>query len=306
MRAFSPAAEHFQASLKGIEHAESKPRVRLADIHYVWQSSGDCYGVCAFDLTPANDDSAVIELPPNLSLISLTVADLPAAVASAGDRNWRFALGPPQLPQHIELVFQGTVPAGAGSAGPLRLEAPVLQGMEVDQTLWTIYGPPAAGLGQPVDSPPASATHLELARLEATKSVLGMAEHVASEQIPEEMVRWQALWKDRLRAARLRVQHLRLTSNRTGDRRDLETWNAEESEITARPGIGSSSPNAASTPTFEPLELLTADVSDGHSLVCGQPAGDSRAMTVPTHSRRTAILVGGWRRRCCCLAWREC
>ena len=198
MRSFSPAAEHFQASLKGIEHADSKPRVRLADVHYVWQSSGDCYGLCAFDLTPASDETAVIELPPNLSLIGLTVADLPAAVASAGDRNWRFALGPPQLPQHIELVFQGTVPPGAGSAGPLRLEAPVLQGMEVDETLWTIYGPPAAGLGQPVDSPASAATHLELARLEATKSVLGMAEHVASEQIPEEMVRWQALWKERL------------------------------------------------------------------------------------------------------------
>ena len=149
MRSFSPAAEHFQASLKGIEHADGKPRVRLADVHYVWQSDGDCYGVCAFDLTPASDESAVIELPANLSLVGLTVAGLPASVASAGDHSWRFALGPPQLPQHIELAFQGTVLSGGGASRPLRLESPRLQGMEVDDALdrlWAVgRGPGPAG-----------------------------------------------------------------------------------------------------------------------------------------------------------------
>ena len=204
-----------------------------------------------------------------MTLVSLTVADLPAAVAPAGPQGWQFALGPPQLPQHVEVVFQGTLADARASAGPLRFEAPSLAGLEVEETLWTVYGPAGAGRGDPVDASPMTAAGQELERLEATKSVLGLAAHVASEQMPEEMNRWRSLWKGRFLAARARVGRLALTSSQAAGRRDLETWTREEAEIAARLEIVATAPAVPGAPAFEPLQLLAANVAtDPNAVGC--------------------------------------
>ena len=269
MQTFHVLGEHFQASLKNIEHRHNSPRVRLADIYYSWQADGDYYGVAAFELTPASASTAVVTLPQGMTLVSLTVADLPAAVAPAGPQGWQFALGPPQLPQHVEVVFRGTLANAQASAGPLRFEAPSLVGLEVEETLWTVFGPPGAGRGEPLDTSAMTAAGQELQRLEASKSILGLAAHVASEQMPEEMNRWQSLWKGRFLAARARVGRLTLTSGQGAGRRDLETWAREENEIATRPGIMATTPAILGAPAFEPLQLIAANVAtDPNSVGC--------------------------------------
>jgi hypothetical protein len=280
VRTFRVVGDHFHASLKGIEHSPGKPHVRLADIQYVWQADGNYYGVCAFDLTLASDSSAILNLPPEMSLVSVAVADLPTPVVLTGERRWRFALGPPQLPQHIEVVFRGTLPRGQASFGPLQAEAPILEGLQVDETLWTIYGPPGAAPGELVDADPATAARLELARLEATKSVLGLADHVASEQMPEEMDHWRALWKARFLAARGRVQRLMLSSNQVADRQELEAWMRDEVEIGTRLEIASVATPVKSRPEFEPLELLAAGVATDPSVVSCRFTGSAPAVIV--------------------------
>jgi hypothetical protein len=208
------------------------------------------------------------------------VAELPAAAVPAGQHSWRFPLGPPQLPQHVEIVFRASGAAGVGSSGPGRFEAPTLEGLEVDQTLWTIYGPESAGPGKVFNSPLATGTGLELARLEATRSVLALAAHVASEQIPEEMNHWEAPWKERLLAARERISRLRLTDNDVTDRRDLESWTQKESEIAATLGIAGTAPPILGGPAFEPLDLLSAEVAGGRSMTVCQFIGSAPAVTL--------------------------
>jgi hypothetical protein len=290
---FHVLGEHFQASLKTIEHTPSSPRVRLADIHYAWQTDGDYYGVSAFELTPASASTAVVKLPAGMTLVSLTVADLPVAVVQTGSQGWQFALGPPQLPQHVEVVFRGSLADGRLASGPLRFEAPVLAGLEVEETLWSVYGPASAGRGDPIDAVPMTATAEELERLEATKSILALAAHVASEQMPEEMDRWNSLWRGRFLAARGRFSRLALTSNQAAGRRDLERWTREEAEIAARPGIAPIAAAVPSAPAFEPLQLVVANVATDPSFVGCKFVGSAPALTV----RYTQVSRGdlGWR-----------
>ena len=151
MQTFRVSGEQFQASLRNIEHTPSRPRVRLADIHYVWQADGNYYGVSTFELAPASALNATVEVPPGMSLVSVAVADLPAAVVPSGPHGLAVLLGPPRLPQHVEIVFRGTLANACSSSGLLRFEAPSLEGLEVDETLWTVYGPAGAGPGDPVD-----------------------------------------------------------------------------------------------------------------------------------------------------------
>ncbi|HTU25170.1 MAG TPA: hypothetical protein VMF30_07220 [Pirellulales bacterium] len=279
MQAFHVLGEHFQASLKNIEHTSIPPRVHLADVGCVWQADGEYYGVAAFELSPASASRAVLKLPPDMELISLAVADLPTAVTSVGAGAWQFSLGPPQLPQHVEVIFRGTLAGGRLSAGSLRFEAPMLADLEVEKTLWTVYGPSAAGRGTPLDVAPLSATGQELERLEATKSVLGLAAHVASEQLPEEMQHWYSLWKGRMLAAHARVGRLTLTSNQAAARQDLDAWNRGEAEV-VRLGIATTTPTAAKAPIFEPLTLLAANVATDPNVVSCKFAGGAPALVV--------------------------
>jgi hypothetical protein len=165
--------------------------------------------------------------------------------------------------------------------------------LEVEETLWTVYGPTGAGRGDPVDASPLTAAGQELERLEAAKSVLGLAAHVASEQMPEEMNRWKSLWKGRFLAARARVGRLTLTGSQAAGRRDLETWTREETAIATRLEIPATAPAVPGAPAFEPLQLLAADVATDPSFVGCKFAGSVPALTVryPQVSRGDL----GWR-----------
>jgi hypothetical protein len=152
--------------------------------------------------------------------------------------------------------------------------------LEVEETLWTVFGPPGAGRGEPVDTSAMTAAGQELQRLEANKSILGLAAHVASEQMPEEMNRWQSLWKGRFLAARARVARLTLTSGQGAGRRDLETWAREENEISTRPGIMATTPAILAAPAFEPLQLIAAKVATDPNSVGCKFVGSAPALTL--------------------------
>jgi hypothetical protein len=254
----------------------------LADILAAWHADGTFAGVASFDLDPAGSAQAVLNVPQEVELVHLSVAGLPVAAALAGPDSWRFALQSTQLPQRIEVVFRGALVASAGPADRVQVPAPGIEGVEVDRTLWTVYGPPSAGPASLLE-PTSILTPVrqELSRLEATESILDQASRVAGEQAIEEIRRWYAPWNARFVAARDRIHELTRLANPPSAARDreLEALNRQEMSIAERLGIGAGLPEDASVP-FESARLFDAVSTRGQEPVRCLTAGNARALTL--------------------------
>ena len=188
----------------------------------------------------------------------VTVAGLPAASAPAGPDGWRLVLQSAQLPQRVEAIFRGTLPAGGSPPRRVELPAPSIDGVEVERTLWTVYAPAAAGMAIPPEPTGAlSPVRQELARLESNEAVLDLGSHVAGEQSPEEIRRWYSAWNARFVAARDRIQQWSRAGGRASAARDqeLEDLSRREQSVAERLGVGPGAAEQAAGP-FEAARLL--------------------------------------------------
>jgi hypothetical protein len=207
------AGEHFQASLKAVQRASASAQVSLADIHLVWQANGHCQGVAIFDLKPFGATSCVLELPSGCRLVHVSIESLPALLTPLGEQRWRLGLGPPQLPQRVEVVYTGPAP---GSASRRQFECPRLKDLEVECTLWTVHGPPSSGVGQPRDSNwLVSVAQPELTRLQSVAALVGLPAEVLGEHLPEEVARWYRPWKKRYAESRSLLKWNLVAAHRT-------------------------------------------------------------------------------------------
>ncbi len=197
---YQVAGEHFQASLKAVKRTGAVSHVMLADLHVIWQPDGNCQGVATFDLEPGTANSCVLELPPGHRLLHAAVESLPALVVPLDGNRWRLGLGPQQLPQRVEVIYTGPL---AGSSSHRRFQAPRLVDLGVDQTLWTVLGPPQFGSGGPVNSlGPCGAAEQHLVRLKSLTALVQLPAEIIGEHLPEEIVRWYRPWKQRYAALR--------------------------------------------------------------------------------------------------------
>ncbi len=200
---FQATAERFQASLKAVQRAGATARVKMADIHLVWQSDGNCQCVAAFDVEPGGAGSIVLELPPGGRLLHVTVESLPAQVTTLETNRWRLGLGPRRLPQRVEVICTSRT---SGSGGSRRFHAPRLVDLAVEQTLWSIYGSPEFGPGRRQVSGGGSgattAAQQELNRLQCLANLVQLPPDVIGEHLPEEIGRWYRPWRMRFAASR--------------------------------------------------------------------------------------------------------
>jgi hypothetical protein len=238
-------------------------RVRLADVLIAWQADRSCTGVATFDLepgrTPPDGRSAAcgLRLPSNFRLLQVSVAGVPTepvpvdpAPADAG--RWRVPLGPARVPQRIEVFFRGELP-GPGhaslvgpdresvSAGSQSFDAPVLEDVPVEQTLWTVIGPAAFEPGEPEDASLLSPRQQELCRLRSAAALIESAS-LATAEDAEETHRWYLRWARRLAAARTAIELLSASASRAqktqaGDAEEINVIDDQQSQIAQRLGV---------------------------------------------------------------------
>ncbi len=100
--------ESFQASPRRAEAVGGAAQVRLADIHVSSQPDGNYQAVASFDLEPPGNASCVLQLPLGSHLRHASVDQLPAQLIPLGQDRWQISLGPPELPQRIEIIYTAT------------------------------------------------------------------------------------------------------------------------------------------------------------------------------------------------------
>ena len=187
----------FRASLRPF-HGE--PQVDLADVRVAWQIEGTCHGVALFDLRPGSMSECALRLPAGYDLVQVTVDGVPRVTVRSDETRWLIPLGTSALPQRVEVLFQGTIPAPDAS-GLVRLDAPTLSAPTPDelappQTLWTVFGPSAYEPGRPEGLRSVSPLEQDLRRLQNVEALMEAAAGVTSDE-PEEGDRWYRVWARR-------------------------------------------------------------------------------------------------------------
>ena len=234
--------ESYGAILRSVEKTD-EARVRLADVYVAWDAEGSCRGVTTFDLEPGTSAEVPLWLPSPCRLVQVTVAGVPVSPLAEGAGVWRVPLGPERLPQRIEVVFTGRLPEADGDGR--RFEAPTLGELPVDQTLWTVVGPPEL---DPVESAELEASAAESHQLVRLRSLAAMVEKAAAATAadePDEMLNCCRTWARRLAAAR--TEFMRHSSQGIPDDLLLKLSNRTRAIL--------QNPVENGAPTDDPLEL---------------------------------------------------
>ncbi|HEX3727790.1 MAG TPA: hypothetical protein VHV08_16170, partial [Pirellulales bacterium] len=194
------SGEHFQASIKAVRRSRALGQVKLADIHLAWEPSGHYQAVTLFDLDAPSTDTCVLEVPAGCRLLHVSIDNLPAQIVGLKANRWRVTLGPPQLPQRLEVIYSGPLVEYQGNQ---RFEAPRLVGLEVEKTLWTINSLPSFTIAAPSQNiAPVSSAKQSLTRLETIGALMQLPSEVIGEHLPEEILRWYRPWKRRYQESR--------------------------------------------------------------------------------------------------------
>jgi hypothetical protein len=195
----------FQATIKDIQLESGLAFVRLADHCVELDASGRLLGVSTFDLEPAGRSECRLIIPEGYQVLQVTVANLPVSLLLSEEQQWRVPLGSHQLPQRIQILFTGRIGNDASSPPIRSLRGPVLQGLPIDQTAWTIRYPANSGWQVVATESMTAPEALDWLRVRSLAELITKAEEVLKDGDPEEIVRWYVPWTRRWTTARSRL-----------------------------------------------------------------------------------------------------
>jgi hypothetical protein len=194
---FQTVAPKFSAVARLRDRSGGAPTVRLADHEVALTSGGSLVAHSRLDLAPNGARQVTLELPPGQQLVDVSVEGLPAQLSRIGSRRWTIALVADRLPQRIEVVTRGTLPAGSGAN--VALAAPRLAEASAERSLWTLRG----GLAAAAEAGSATPQRLEVARLAAIAAALEtLADLPAADLPPAAVANSWAAWQRRFDAVR--------------------------------------------------------------------------------------------------------
>jgi len=183
-------SSRFQAALASVEKIERAPRIPLADVRLRLDQGEQAHGVAAFDLEPAGLWKCVLTSPPGIEPLRVAVGSLAVPLQPLEENRWEFNLVSNQLPQRIEILFQGQT----GSGGqPLSVPWISAQGgpLEVAQTLWTVDAPRGTSLAMDPAAVPLSSLGQQWLRLDSVTSTL---DETSADESADILARWYEPW----------------------------------------------------------------------------------------------------------------
>lgn len=202
--------EPCRAVLKPLEQAERSGQVHLADINLAWRSDGTCYGMATFDLAPSELTQCHLRLPAGMRPLQVTAAGLLSPPSHMDQNRWLITLNSDGLPQHIEVLFEGNLSGRTGS-GTVQLEPPVLEGLPVRQTLWTVSSPALFEAEPPAAVPAVDQLQHDWTRLQSITALIEQGADLTGKE-PEETLRWYRSSIHRWAAVRHEVDRLLQTA----------------------------------------------------------------------------------------------
>jgi hypothetical protein len=147
-----------------ITRKNSPSVVNLYDMNIFIKDNGVLFGSATIDLKSRGQDSFILQMPKDYELIRVTCAGIASKGIRLSDERWNIDLWSSDYPQRIKIIFRGQLTTDGISVQPLTLSKwskekltvplrfPVLEGVLVQQTLWTIsFETPQDGILPPFD-----------------------------------------------------------------------------------------------------------------------------------------------------------
>jgi hypothetical protein len=222
----------------------ASPRVALADIRCRWQTDGTYHGVAVFDVEPGNAHRLVLQVPTDCRLLGVDIDGVPvvpvrAASDQPGYSQWVVQAGPSKIWQRIAVSFAG-MPQRTAPHQQFLLAAPMLAGLPVSETLWSVVGPPEL-LPDPSQTEAAiQPWQAEIVRLKHLAAVL-YAGSALSDDDARLLSAWYRTWAARMVAARRAAEAQLLAAGRNRAARaaavELRTIGQEQSQLANRLGM---------------------------------------------------------------------
>ncbi|MDR0705096.1 MAG: hypothetical protein LBF88_08915 [Planctomycetaceae bacterium] len=161
LQAVGGGTEDFTAT---ITRKNSPSVANLYDMNIFIQDDGVLFGSATIDLKSRGQDSFILQMPNDYELIHVTCSGIASKGMRLSDERWKIDLWSSDYPQRIKIIFRGQLAADGVSIQPLTLSKwskekltaplrfPVLEGVLVQQTLWTIsFETPREGILPPFD-----------------------------------------------------------------------------------------------------------------------------------------------------------
>ncbi|MDR2755667.1 MAG: hypothetical protein LBC20_08160 [Planctomycetaceae bacterium] len=147
-----------------ITRKNSPSVVNLYDMNIFIQNNGILFGCATVDLKSRGQDSFFLRMPPDYELIRVTCAGIASKGIKLSEDQWKIDLWSSDYPQRVKIIFRGQLTNNETSVQPVTLSQlnrekqtislhfPVLEGVFVQQTLWTIsLETPRDGFFSPFD-----------------------------------------------------------------------------------------------------------------------------------------------------------
>jgi hypothetical protein len=147
-----------------ITRKNSPSMVNLYDINFFIKDDGVLFGNATIDLKSRGQDSFILQMPKDYELIRVTCAGIASKGIRLSEERWKIDLWSSDYPQRIKIIFRGQLTADEISVQPLTTSKlskekmtvplcfPILEGVLVQQTLWTIsFETPRDGILPPFD-----------------------------------------------------------------------------------------------------------------------------------------------------------
>ena len=230
------ARPNFHAAIQDVRHVSGTAKVRLEDVRVAFCQDGSYEGVAVFDLQPAGERECVLKLPAGCSLVHTWIAGLPAIFDPLGDNRWNLRLGPGQLSQRIAVVYKFQTSGGDLATESWQLTAPILDGIPVQQTVWTIRAPsPNVSLQSPNELKVIDPITLETHRYKAVADLIDAAQESAKERSAVETQNWYTPWARRLAISQIKLEQAKSGEiNFEAEGIDFESLKKQQAEIAAR------------------------------------------------------------------------
>ncbi|MDR1964922.1 MAG: hypothetical protein LBQ50_14215, partial [Planctomycetaceae bacterium] len=147
LRATGNGTDDFTAT---ITRKNSPSVVSLYDMNFFIKDNGTLFGCVTIDLKSRGQDNFILRMPPDYELIRVTCSGIASKGMRLSEDRWKIDLWSSDYPQRIRIVFHGVLSSSAGKSEPFSLSRfnqergttslyfPVLEGVTVQQTLWTV------------------------------------------------------------------------------------------------------------------------------------------------------------------------
>ncbi len=231
--------DRFRATITDVQ-AESgiEASVHLADVHADVSDDGGILGLATFDLEPAGLPECVLALPVGYELVHVTVGNLPAQLDRMKGNRWRLRLGPRQLPQQVQVLFTGILQPAQWRQRTAIIQSPQLDGVPVEETLWTVRGPSTGDIKLLPDESILDPLSHESLRLDKTAALIEAAVDTVTDSDSVQISHWYRPWAQRLTASLGRATQWHVTQPaQRAPSVSLAAYEAKQTEIATRLGL---------------------------------------------------------------------